>query len=427
MPSNSWLGEGRRHLELVQAVERVEQAALHLVAALRVVLLGDAALHLLLELLEALHAEGLGELVIDGEGAGRLDRLRGDLEGGILAGEVGRRIVRREGDIDGLGLALGDADELILEAGNEAVGAEHHLDVLGAAALEGLAFQRADEGHGDAVAGLGGAGLRRIGPVGVGDPGDRLVDLGVGHREHRLLQGDRLEVAERDRRQHFDIDGVGEVGLAVDDVLDRILVLRQLDLGLHGELEAALLDDLAIGLVHRLVDHLGEHRLAIEPLQVRHRHLAGPEAVDAHAVLHLGQPGVGLGVEFGGGKHHAEFALQPIGGEFGDLHRYRPSSCRRAAALLSVGNRRLTPDPRGLRRSSGRQPCAGVLVRAEGLEPPRLSSREPKSRASTSSATPANAPFCRGNSSNHRRAHSFRVPPAGCGLIARPCRSASGK
>jgi hypothetical protein len=29
------------------------------------------------------------------------------------------------------------------------------------------------------------------------------------------------------------------------------------------------------------------------------------------------------------------------------------------------------------------------MVRAEGLEPPRLSSREPKSRASTSSATPA--------------------------------------
>jgi hypothetical protein len=30
-----------------------------------------------------------------------------------------------------------------------------------------------------------------------------------------------------------------------------------------------------------------------------------------------------------------------------------------------------------------------LLVRAEGLEPPRLSSREPKSRASTNSATPA--------------------------------------
>ena len=32
------------------------------------------------------------------------------------------------------------------------------------------------------------------------------------------------------------------------------------------------------------------------------------------------------------------------------------------------------------------------VVRAEGLEPPRLSPREPKSRASTNSATPAGAP-----------------------------------
>src|SRR5262245_7406799 len=43
---------------------------------------------------------------------------------------------------------------------------------------------------------------------------------------------------------------------------------------------------------------------------------------------------------------------------------------------------RAWPDRSGL--------CRGV-VRAEGLEPPRLSSREPKSRASTSSATPASA------------------------------------
>ena len=33
--------------------------------------------------------------------------------------------------------------------------------------------------------------------------------------------------------------------------------------------------------------------------------------------------------------------------------------------------------------------AAKALVRAEGLEPPRLSSLEPKSSASTSSATPA--------------------------------------
>jgi hypothetical protein len=38
--------------------------------------------------------------------------------------------------------------------------------------------------------------------------------------------------------------------------------------------------------------------------------------------------------------------------------------------------------------SGNNQPVAG-LVRAEGLEPPRLSSLEPKSSASTNSATPA--------------------------------------
>jgi hypothetical protein len=37
-------------------------------------------------------------------------------------------------------------------------------------------------------------------------------------------------------------------------------------------------------------------------------------------------------------------------------------------------------------------PFLGV-VRAEGFEPPRLSSREPKSRASTNSATPAKGTF----------------------------------
>src|SRR5271163_3786229 len=38
-----------------------------------------------------------------------------------------------------------------------------------------------------------------------------------------------------------------------------------------------------------------------------------------------------------------------------------------------------------------RRKTSALLVRAEGLEPPRLSSREPKPRASTNSATPATA------------------------------------
>jgi hypothetical protein len=65
---------------------------------------------------------------------------------------------------------------------------------------------------------------------------------------------------------------------------------------------------------------------------------------------------------------------------------------------------------------SGRRSLIGV-VRAEGLEPPRLSSREPKSRASTNSATPAKGaspPKPAGGAaynSQKRRAHDKNMPP----------------
>src|SRR5262249_17025699 len=52
---------------------------------------------------------------------------------------------------------------------------------------------------------------------------------------------------------------------------------------------------------------------------------------------------------------------------------------------------------------------SALLVRAEGLEPPRLSSRDPKSRASTNSATPATggrpggAAYITRNPSGHKK------------------------
>src|SRR5258708_7548485 len=53
--------------------------------------------------------------------------------------------------------------------------------------------------------------------------------------------------------------------------------------------------------------------------------------------------------------------------------------------------------------------CKGRVVRAEGLEPPQLSSLEPKSSASTNSATPAR---------RHQRAsRSRQAPPGGAAYI----------
>ena len=57
------------------------------------------------------------------------------------------------------------------------------------------------------------------------------------------------EVGELEVRQHLEGDREGEVALGVHRLLDLVLVLGELDLRLEGELQAVVLDDLAVGLV----------------------------------------------------------------------------------------------------------------------------------------------------------------------------------
>ena len=60
-------------------------------------------------------------------------------EAGGLAGEF-FDVLGREGDVDFFGVAGFDAEELILEAGDEGVGAEDQFVVFGFAAFEGLSI-----------------------------------------------------------------------------------------------------------------------------------------------------------------------------------------------------------------------------------------------------------------------------------------------
>ena len=142
----------------------------------------------------------------------------------------------------------------------------------------------------------------------------------VGDVGGQPLELDVLEIGERDRRHDLQRHGVGEIALAVDQLLDRALFRRQRHLRIGGELEAVLGDDLVVGVAHRRLDHLGHGRAAIDALEVRDRHLAGAEAVDADAVLELVKALVDFGIELGGRHHHLEFALEAFGQSFGDLH-----------------------------------------------------------------------------------------------------------
>ncbi len=197
-------------------------------------------------------------------------------------------------------------------------------DVAAGAAFERRAVHLAGEVDRDAVAvlGLGALALGGERPALLGDLRQRLVDLGLGHLGVQPLELDALEIRKLDRRQNLDRHRVGEIGLALDHLLDRALLGRQRHLRLAHELEAALGDDLRIGLAHRRLDHLGHHRAAIQALEMGDRDLARTEAVDADLVLELAELGVGLGGQIGRGNHDLELALEAVADSFGYLHHH---------------------------------------------------------------------------------------------------------
>src|SRR5437867_1244736 len=64
-------------------------------------------------------AQGLGQLLVDLDGRQFADFLDVDREDGLLARQLGIRVLGREGDLDIAVIARPGADQLVLEAGDE--------------------------------------------------------------------------------------------------------------------------------------------------------------------------------------------------------------------------------------------------------------------------------------------------------------------
>ena len=333
----------RRCLEFVALIEPIQQGALDALARRAGEFGLEPSARSFLQLVERFQTERFCELVVDGGLAGRFDPGCRGLELGRLAGEFLAGVILREGNFQRAGLADADADQLLLKTRNELAGADHDLDALAGAAVEGHAVDGALEVDGDAVAvlGLGALALRRVGTVLVGDALDRLIDVGIAHLDHRLLDRKTLEVGELNWRHHLDRDGVGQVSLAGQQFFDFLLLGRHRDLRLGRETKTAVGEDLRVGVADGLVDGLRHHRAAIDLLQMGDRHLAGPEAVEAHLVLHVDQLGIRLGVQVGGGNADLEFVLQSLGEGFGDLHGVNLLPlCHTPEDVTSSNNRR---------------------------------------------------------------------------------------
>ncbi len=151
----------------------------------------------------------------------------GDVEGRVLALEVLGGIVLGESDGDLLFVARLEADELLLESGDQAIRADLDRLLLGRAALESNAVQLADEIAHDLIAVLrlalvlGGKALLLS-----GDPLHRLVDLRFGDRHDHLFELHALDLGGFDLGQHFEADR----NLCV---LAFFIAFAQLDMRLH--------------------------------------------------------------------------------------------------------------------------------------------------------------------------------------------------
>ena len=108
--------------------------------------------------------------------------------------------------------------------------------------------------------------------------------------------------------------------MPADDLLDLGLFVRERDLGFHGELEAAIADDLGVELADHRLDGLGHDGLAVDLLEMRDRHLARAEAAQLDAVLELAEPLGHPRLEIGGRHLDLKFALEAVGKGFCDFH-----------------------------------------------------------------------------------------------------------
>src|SRR5205085_10008181 len=86
--------------------------------------------HLLAQLAEALEPDRLPELVVDDQRQALAHLFHIDLEHGVLAGEIRGPVILGEGNADGSVRAGRGADQLRLEAGDEAARAQHDLTVF---------------------------------------------------------------------------------------------------------------------------------------------------------------------------------------------------------------------------------------------------------------------------------------------------------
>ena len=359
------LGHTRRHLEVMRVRELVEQVALSALPGQPAIFLTELLADRGLQRGEILEAERLGERIVDRHLDALVDFLDRAVEDRVLAGQIVDIVVVGERHLDLERYARVDTHQLLLEARDELVGSELKPDARALTALEGDVVDLALEVDNNNV--TIGRLAKRLDGLGLAillyDTVDRIVDLAVGRNyfhpvELELGQVDRLDLGQ-DLDRH---------------VVFKILALvegNNLNLRLAGRTEPAFGEQLLRGFLNRALEHFAHHRAAVTLLENLERRLARTETREVDIPPDLCQARINALLNIIRRDRDLEITLQAFVLFFDNFH----NQVRFPFSLVYQPGGSRPPTP-------GRWPleiphtCLVRVVRAKGLEPPRLFSHQ---------------------------------------------------
>ena len=232
-----------------------------------------------------------------------LDQLDAQLKAGGLARHVLAVIVGRKSQFEGLGPAGRQPERIGFELGQHLLLAQHEDEIAGLAAGKLHAVDLAQEIRRHAVAHCRGPfhGMEMLALF--AQDFQRLVDLGVAHRERGALDLARANVAQDHLR--VDLESRAEF-----DVLCIGLTRLGFDARETGHLEILFAHRVAEGFLHRVANHLGAHLRTILLGDELQWHLARTKTRQAHGAGEFLQPFVYLFLDFVNRHSHVQAALE---------------------------------------------------------------------------------------------------------------------
>ena len=217
-------------------------------------------------------------------------------------------IVLREGQREGLALARLHATHGILKFLEHLAFADQKLEVLGLAALEGLAIDLAFEVHRHAVTIFGGGRLGALGERAALLTQDvqGLFDGSFVHFSGQALDLSVRQVGNLHFGKHLEHGVKGHLAFGRAFLLGDARLASHAQLGLVGRLRKSL--------AHLVVQHFVLHRVAVALGHHAQGHLAGTEAIHLHGTGQALEAGVDFGLDGGQGQAQRDLALKLLKG-----------------------------------------------------------------------------------------------------------------